>query len=409
MFTQGWLLLAWFLLAVGIITRHAFAFLLGLVVLGSAAASYLWDRNCLARVEYRRAFTPRRAFYGETVTFTMEVTNRKPLPLAWLEVVDELPQQLVPLHGRVIPSLRQRRQHLVNLFSVRWYERVRRHTTLRCDARGYFALGPARLRSGDIFGFTVRGADNEQVDHLLVYPRVVPLAALGLPALHPLGDVRRRYLLEDPARIIGTRDYALGDPLRAIHWKATARTQAMRSKKLEASASHRVVIFVNLDTLGRYAEYRGFVRPLLELNIMTAASIASWAVESGHHLGLFANGYLPQGLRWVRILPAAGAGQLALVLEALAKIFPTPVMPIGDLMQLEASALPWGTTAVVVTAVTDDPLRAGLMRLADAGHGAVVILIGDEAAPPDLTVATFRVPDAEGWQALDGILPEMVR
>src|SRR5207247_6134400 len=83
MFTQGWLLLAWFLLAVGVATRHAFAFLLGLVVLGSAAASYLWDRYCLARVEYRRTFTPRRAFYGETVTFTMEVTNRKPLPPAW--------------------------------------------------------------------------------------------------------------------------------------------------------------------------------------------------------------------------------------------------------------------------------------------------------------------------------------
>jgi len=119
MFTQGWLLLAWFLLAVGVATRHAFAFLLGLVVLGSAAASYLWDRYCLARVEYRRTFTPRRAFYGETVTFTMEVTNRKPLPLAWLEVVDELPQQLVPLHGRVIPSLRQRRHHLVNLVPAR--------------------------------------------------------------------------------------------------------------------------------------------------------------------------------------------------------------------------------------------------------------------------------------------------
>jgi len=409
MYSQGWLLLAWFLLAVGVATRHGFAFLLGLVVLGSAAASYLWDRYCLARVEYRRTFTPRRAFYGETVTFTMEVTNRKPLPLAWLEVVDELPQQLVPLHGRVIPSLRQRRHHLVNLFSIRWYQRVRRHTTLRCDARGYFPLGPARLRSGDIFGFTVRGVDTEQVDHLLVYPKVVPLTALGLPALYPLGDVRHRHLLEDPARIIGTREYAPGDPLRAIHWKATARAQALRSKQYEASSSHRVVIFVNLDTLGRYAEYRGFVRPLLELNIMTAASIANWAVESGHHLGLFANGYLPQGLRWVRIPPAGGMGQLSSVLEALAKIFPTPVMPVGDLMQLEASALPWGTTAVVVTAVTDDPLRAGLMRLADAGHGAVVVLIGDEVAPPGLGVLTYRVREADGWQALDGIVPEMVR
>jgi len=409
MYTQGWLLLAWFLIAVGVIARNALAFLLGLVVLGSAAASFLWDRYCLARVEYRRAFTPRRAFYGETVTFTMEVINRKVLPLPWLEVVDELPQELVPLRGRVIPSLRQRRHHLVNLFGLRWYERVRRRATLRCDARGYFALGPARLRSGDIFGFTVRGADVERVDHLLVYPRVVPLAALGLPPLHPVGDARRRYLLDDPTRVMGAREYAPGDPLRAIHWKASARTQQLRSKQYEASAGARIAIFLNLDTLGRYAEYRGFVRPLLELNIMTAASIAHWAAEAGHPIGLFANGYLPQGLRWVRVLPAARAEQLAAVLEALAKIFPTPVMPIGDLIQLESPSLPWGTTAVIVTAVTDAPLHLGLARLQAAGHGAVVILVGDTAEAPDVPVPTYRVSEAQGWQALDGIVPEVVR
>ncbi len=404
MYTQGWILLAWFLLILGLATRHALTFVLGLIFFLTAGASYLWDRYCLARVEYRRVFTPRRAFYGETVTFTMEVTNRKPMPLSWLEVVDELPQELIPLRGRIIPSLRQRRQHLVNLFSLRWYERVRRHFTVRCAARGYFALGPARLRSGDIFGFTVRGADQDQVDHLLVYPRIVPLAALGLPSLHPLGDERgRRHLLEDPTRVVGARDYAAGDPLRRIHWKATARAQALRAKQYEATTSHRFAIFLNLDTLGRYAEYRGFVRVLLELNILIAASVANWAIEHNHLVGLYANGYLPQGLRWARLPPAPGSVHLAAMLEALAKIFPTPVMPIGDLMQLEARTLPWGTTAVVITAVTDAPLVAGVSQLLRAGHGVVAVLVGDEAGEPPLAIPAYRVSTATGWQALEGL------
>lgn len=402
MYTQGWLLIGWLLLAVGLITRQALAFLLGAVVLLSAGASYLWDRYALARVEYRRIFTPRRAFYGETVTFTMEVTNRKPLPLAWLEVIDELPQELVPLKGRIVPSLRQRRHYLTSLFSLRWYERVRRHFSVRCDARGYFPLGPARLRSGDIFGLTVRGADVERVDYLLVYPRLVPLSALGLPALHPLGDDRSpQPVIEDPTRVVGARDYLPGDPLRRIHWKATARAQDLRAKQYEPATSHRFAIFLNMDTLGRYAEYRGFVRPLLEMVILTAASVANWTLSAGYMTGLYANGYLPQGLRWVRIPPASGSGHLAGILEALAKIFPTPVMPVGDLMQLEARSLPFGTTGVVISAVTDTALAAGISRLRDAGHGAVLILVGDEAEALSLPVPTYRVATTRAWQALE--------
>lgn len=409
MYSQGWLVIGWLLVVVGLVARHGFAFLLGCIVLFSAGASYLWDRYSLARVEYRRSFTPRRAFHGETVTFIMEVTNRKPLPLAWLEVVDELPQELVLLTGRVIPSVRQRRQHLVNLFSVRWYERVRRRFTVRCAARGHFPLGPARLRSGDIFGFTVRGTDVDRVDHLLVYPRVVPLDALGLPPLHPIGDAAaRRPLYEDPTRIIGTRPYELTDPLRRIHWKATAKAQELRSKQHEATTTTRLAVFLNLDTLGRYAKYRGFVRALLEMNILTAASIANWGIETGYLVGLYANGYLPQGLRWIRIPPSSGSAHLAGMLEALAKVFPTPAIPIGDLMQLEAPSLPWGTTVVVVTAVTDPPLAAGVARLRESGHAAVAVLVGDRAEPGALPVPVYRVPAARGWEALEGLAVERV-
>ncbi|MGH2347847.1 MAG: DUF58 domain-containing protein [bacterium] len=404
MYSQGWLLIGSLLTVVGLFTRQPVASLLGLAIFLSAGASYLWDRYCLTRVEYRRSFTPRRAFYGETVTLTMEVTNRKALPLAWLEVVDELPEELVPLSGRVIPSVRQRRRHLVNMFSLRWYERVRRRFILRCDARGYFPLGPARIRSGDIFGFTVRGRDLERVDYLLVYPRVVPLSSLGLPALYPIGDVRRpRHLLEDATRVAGARAYVPGDPLRRIHWKATAKSGELRAKQYETTTSHRLAIFLNLDTLGRWAEYRGFVRPLLELLMVTAASVASWAVESGHLIGMYANGYLPQGLRWVRIPPATGTHTLALILESLAKLFATPVMPLGDLLQLEARTLPLGTTAVVVTAVVDRALTAGIERFRQAGGGVVVVMVGDEQDDVDLPVPVYRVPSVRAWEAMDGI------
>jgi uncharacterized protein (DUF58 family) len=404
MFSQGWLLIGGVLLAVGLLVHQGGPFLIGLVLLFGAGASFLSHRFCLDRVEFRRTFAPRRAFYGEEVTLTLEVTNRKPLPLAWLEVTDELPEEVTPSRGRVLPSLRQRRQHLVHMFSLRWYERVRRRVTVKCTARGYFPLGPAQLKSGDLFGITTQMATLQQTDRLLVYPKIVPLDALGIPALHPLGDERaRRPLLDDPTRTIGVRDYQTSDPRRAIHWKATARVGRLQTRQYEATTTHRIAVFLNMDTLGEYAEYRGFIRPLLELNIMIAGSLAAWAVEAGYPVGLFANGYLPEGLNRVRVAPALGSAHLARMLEALAKVFPTPIMPLGDLMALETAALPWGATVIVVTAVVDPPLLAGIARLQESGHGVVLVLVGDRVKDPEIGVPTHRVIGEVGWRAMDEI------
>jgi uncharacterized protein (DUF58 family) len=404
MFTQGWLFVGALLLAIGLGVHSGGPFLIGVVVLLGAAASYVSHRHCLTRVEFRRSFTPRRAFYGEDITLALEVTNRKPLPLAWLEVTDELPEELTPRRGRVIPSLRQRRQHLVHLFSMRWYERIRRRVVLTCRARGHFPLGPARLRSGDLFGITSQGMTFDRVDYLIVYPKVVPLEALGIPALHPFGDFRApRPLLEDPSRTIGVRDYQPTDPLRRVHWKAPARIGRLQTRQYEATTAHRLVIFLNMDTLGEYAEYRGFVRPLLELNIMTAASFAAWATVERYPIGIFANGFLPEGQHRLRLIPGLGDATLTRILEGLAKVYPTPVIPLGDLMILESAGLPWGTTAVVVTAVVDPPLEAGLAALRGAGHAVMLVLIGDRVRDPALGVPTHRVSGEVGWRAMDEI------
>lgn len=404
MFTQGWLIVGAMLVGLGLAAHSGGPFLVGAVVLLGAGASYLSHRYCLERVEFRRTFAPRRAFYGEEITLALEVTNRKILPLAWLEVTDELPEEIVPQRGRVIPSVRQRRQHLVNMFSLKWYERLRRRVTVTCASRGYFALGPARLRSGDLFGITSQGRTLEEVDHLIVYPRIVPLDALGIPALHPLGDHRApRPLLEDPTRTVGVRDYQPTDPIRRVHWKASARIGRMQARQYEATTAHRVAVMLNMDTLGEYAEYRGFVRPLLELNIMVAASLAAWATGQGLPVGVYANGYLPEGLRRIRLAPAMGEAHLTAILEALAMVFPTPVIPLGDLMALEAGGLPWGTAAVIVTAVVDPPLLAGIGALRDAGHAVVLVLVGDRVADPGLDLPTHRVRGEVGWRAMDEI------
>ena len=240
---------------------------------------------------YERHFSQGRAFFGEEIELTVAVSNRKLLPLAWLEVEDDLPLDLPLVSGQLAVSHKVRRGTLLNLFALRPYERVRRRYRLRCAARGYHAFGPAVVRSGDLFGFARREATLPAEDYLLVYPRVLPLVRLGLPAADPFGDRGlRRWLFEDPLRTVGVREYVPGDSPRRIHWAATARLGELQVKVYEPTTTYRLVVVLNLNTFGEFWWWLGFDRQALELAVTVAASVAAWAVEHGYQVGLLANG-----------------------------------------------------------------------------------------------------------------------
>lgn len=75
-----------FLVSVGF--HLGLLFLLDILLLLVAGASWLWSRYCLVGVEYHRQFGQRYLFSGEETDLTIEIVNRKPLPLPWLRVED---------------------------------------------------------------------------------------------------------------------------------------------------------------------------------------------------------------------------------------------------------------------------------------------------------------------------------
>ncbi len=230
-------------LLVALLARQGVLVLAAALLLCAVGVSYLWGRHALDRVSYRRAFAQRRVRWGEDVAIEIVIENGKFLPLPWLRVEDEAPVLLrwsTPLGA----TFTRERGLLRHLLAVLWYQRVRRRYTLRGTARGEHVFGPVELRAGDIFGLSVVSRVLPARDTLVVYPKVVPLTALGLPAVQPFGDLTsRQRLYEDPTRTIGIRDYAVGDSSRHMHWKATARAGAPRVRIFEPVRTLRAALF----------------------------------------------------------------------------------------------------------------------------------------------------------------------
>ncbi|HLG52104.1 MAG TPA: DUF58 domain-containing protein [Chloroflexota bacterium] len=407
MFSPGALIVFAILLILSAIAHQLPLFLLSLTLLGAAGLSRLWERYCLVGLEYRRRFSTDRAAFGETIDLEIEIVNRKLLPLAWLEIEDEIPRELPPARGTIFHSHKATRSLISSLLALRPYERVRRHYPLPCTVRGEHVFGPVCLRTGDLFGAVSRELTDERTDILIVYPRVVPLTALGLPAHHPLGDQRlRSWLFEDPNRPAGVRDYHPGDSLRRIHWPASARTQRLQVRIFEPTTRHTIALFLNLkSTPGDWwgLEYDPDV---LELTITTAASVGVWAIEQGYAVGLWTNGMHRLGRLHVALAPGRAPDQRDRLLEALGRLQPIPVRPFEQTLAQDSRHLPYGTTIVAISAVLTPPIAAALRALRHRGYPVTLITTGRQPVTAALDgIVIRRVGPPDAWRTVTELVP----
>ncbi len=392
------------LLIVSVIAKENALFLLALALLVAAVLSKLWERHCLTGVEYRRSLSQHQVAYGEELQLEIEVANRKLLPLSWLEIEDEIPRELAPTKGKVYASHKPDRAILANLLALRPYEWVRRRYAIPCLHRGEHFFGPVGLRSGDLFGFVSAERTLEFSESVVVFPRVVPLTKLGLPARQPLGDLRAQsWIFEDPSRVAGAREYQPGDSLRRIHWPASVRTQQLQSRVYEATTSHKLMIFLNLST-AELAWSFGYDPDILELGITTAASIANWGLELGYQVGLFTTG-LHRGRREDVIVDVGGdPGQWERILVALGRLQPVSTMTFQSLLDRYSHRLPFGATVIAVTAAIPPPVGAALQGLRARGHAITAVLTGRMSVGASLAGITVRqVGPPEAWKEMPAL------
>jgi uncharacterized protein (DUF58 family) len=397
MFNSTWFYSSLWLLIVASLLGSPSLAAISMLILLTAGMAWLWNRASLQRVGYERTLSETRVSPGETVTLTVRVANRKALPLAWLEALDEFPARLPLVKGKVVKSINPLVAVLGHAMALRWYERLTWRYEVLAAARGYYAFGPVTFRSGDPFGFFESSAAQSPVDHLIVYPRIVALDRLGIPTRQPFGEVRsQERIFEDVSRTIGIRDWQQGDDLHRIHWKATARRQSLQVRVFEPSSTLNVAIFLNVATLPE--TWEGSDPELLEEAIVVAASLANYGLESRCQVGLYANTSLPESDQPIRIPPGRKPGQLTTILEALAKVTAFPIAPLELILATEAGRLPWGSTVVVVSAIVPEGLLAGIIRLRDAGHRITLAALTDKVPTEALRgVQVFRptIPPAK--------------
>jgi len=279
--------------------------LLTVLVAFLAAAWVLAKRVGLREVEVQRRL-PRVATRGDALTITHEIRYPGPGLLRNLEVC-ELPEQL----GRTtFPALSPG----ATLQAI---------TRTFADRRGLLRLHAVLLRAGDPFGLFVVEQRRPLPGEVLIRPR--PRRAEGRQALDQL---ERERVGRETADWESVREWRAGDPLRRVHWRATARRGFPVVRTAPHLRADALVLALDLRLPGEEpVDRRRFERA-----VALAAGVGLSALERGAALTLLTlgDGGCYDGLR--------GRPGAAHLLTQLAQVEPlpaktdTPQAPPGSIL-----------------------------------------------------------------------------
>ncbi|MCB0990496.1 MAG: DUF58 domain-containing protein [Acidimicrobiales bacterium] len=323
---QGWLLLA---LGLSMVVGGRVFAIWELYVLGAAAlvlVGLALVNTGLARIELQvsRAITPVRLFAGNTARVDISIINkggRTPV----LQLSD-------PVEGTPGAEMTVGPLYRGETATVAYQ--------LPTEHRGIMAVGPLSVRIGDPFGLSnldIRAAGEHQVT---VYPRLHRIE----PAPFTVGDDSHNAAPTPNALgrtgddFYALRQYSVGDDLRRVHWKSTARHDELMVRQDDQPWQGRLTML--LDTRRNGAD-----RDLFELAIEVSASVLDASSRRRDLIRLVTTARGDSGF-------ATGGTHLESIMQYLASADQTPT---GTLLAARDSILTQGGGGALVACLVDPP------------------------------------------------------
>lgn len=127
-------------------------------------------------------------------------------------------------------------------------EKIEYHTTLRCRYRGEYKVGASRLVITDfleLFQFSYKIIS--QID-AIVKPRIIELDIHDdIPDLDVFIHSSYAADINEPDLVV--RDYREGDSIKRIHWKSSAKTQALKVRNEVGVLQEKVLVLADFERI----------------------------------------------------------------------------------------------------------------------------------------------------------------
>ncbi|MFD9965437.1 DUF58 domain-containing protein [Amycolatopsis sp. NPDC058986] len=276
--------------------------------------------------------------------------------------------------------------HAVAVPALLPHKETERVYDLPTGRRGRHQVGPLTLDRVDPFGLGRAHVTTGDTTTLWVHPRVHPVRALagGHPRHHHEG-VASNDALRGSFDLREVREYTVGDEVRHLHWKATARTGQLMVREYIDPDQPRFTVL--LDTR--------FPDALFEEAVDVAASLVAAAAGAGHRCRLVTSCGLD-------VATAGGPSAVRLLLDELTVL--DPHRDPGQALVPGSLSRSGGGGLAVITAGLPPADLASLTGVRSRYSPLVVVVLGGGAVPvvpgAKVVAATGAVDAVRRWNAV---------
>jgi uncharacterized protein (DUF58 family) len=235
-----------------------------------------------------------------------------------------------------------------------------------------------------------------------ILARIMPLGLRAQRVVEgSISGIHRSPLHGVSVEFASYREYAPGDDLKRLDWRAYARSNRFHVKQYEQESDLRATLVLDAS---RSMSYGKGAMTKFDYAATLAASLAALLLRQRDAVGLVV--FDKEERAWLR--PAATQSQLSKIIDVIEKTKPDRTTELADVMNKVAGQIKRrGVVIIVSDLLTDlDKFYDSLGRLQHEGHEIVVfqVLDSDEIELPFKDSVLFR--DIEGGSVAEELFAE---
>jgi uncharacterized protein (DUF58 family) len=207
--------------------------------------------------------------------------------------------------------------------------------------RGFYSFADMECITEDIFGLFQHRSRFELPDTVAVLPQKAHIGEWKQLTRMFQGGYHSSAMARYPRETMqlnGVREFINGDKLSRIHWNATAKTGAWKTKEFEREAVPRVILILDRDKRA-YPSREHF-----ELAVSTAISLADYTIGRGLAVGM-----LSAGTKSTYFEPKPGAGHLKGITSHFIDVEPDSGLPLMEVLREWARVLIPGIFLIIIS------------------------------------------------------------